>query len=110
MPQPTTKHFHNTVQLEEKQLDLFCVKAKNQEDQVIEVFNKYKCPMAWFQVFAYLPFMNEISLKRAMSNLTKPVINKAGEVTRKAMLVKIEDKSKMVLNGSTPCHLYKLIN
>lgn len=98
MTQP--RYFHNTIQTDPQLLIVFDAGAKSQEERVFEVFNTYKVAMGWFQVAAYLPDMNECSLKRSLSNLAS-----------KGKLVKDTDKSKMItgLSGK-PCHTYRLIN
>lgn len=99
MTQPTTKHFFNSIQADEQLLIVFDAGAKSQEELVLEVFNAQKCALAWWQVAAYLPDMNECSLKRSLSNLAS-----------KGKLVKDTDKSRMVVGLSgKPCHVYSLI-
>lgn len=99
MTQPKTNHFFDTISCDPQLLIVFDAQAKTQEELVLEVFNAQQVALAWWQVAAYLPDMNECSLKRSMSNLAA-----------KGKLVKNTDKGSMILGISgKPCHVYSLI-
>lgn len=60
--------FHNTISSVGSELQKFESDAKSQDEQVLEVFKKHS-ELAWFEVQSYLPDMNEVSLKRSITNL-----------------------------------------
>jgi predicted transcriptional regulator len=71
--------FHATVNIDNKQLDLFEAKAQSQEDRIYELFCEVRKPLAWFEVKGYLDF-NDCSIKRCLSNLKdKGVLIKTSE-------------------------------
>lgn len=86
--------FYNTID-EIVRLREFEASAKSQEDMVLEVFKKFK-ELAWFQVAGFLPDMNEVSLKRSMSNLKK-----------KGLLFKTDIKVLGIYGKNT--HKYRLV-
>jgi hypothetical protein len=89
-------NFFNTIQASGAQLVQYELMGISDHDKVIEVFNLANCPMAWFQVKAFLPDMNECSLKRVLSSSKK--------------LEMMPNKSDMVVGPSGKmCHKYKLI-
>lgn len=102
--------FHNTIQAEPEEMKVLNEVAKSQEEQVHEVFLKENRPMAWFEVSWLLPHLNEVSLKRCLSNLsTDKKDKKTGEIVRRAKLVMVTDKSQMKLSpAKAPCHVYKI--
>lgn len=90
--------FKNTIQASPQLMIIYNAEALSQEEAVLEVMNKLKAA-AWFQVHACLPWMDEVSLKRAMSNLQE-----------RGSLVLDKDKSKMLTGPKgKPCHIYLLI-
>lgn len=89
--------FHNTINNDESEQKEANVKAKSQEDMVLEIMNKVKSG-AWFEIASYLPDMDHCSLKRSLSNLQD-----------KGLLVKDTQKANMVMGPKgKPCHRYYL--
>lgn len=92
------KRFHNSIQEDNQLVAVYESDFKRQEDAVIEVLRRVK-KAAWFEVQGCLEWMNEGSLKRALTNL------------KTEGKLKIDtDKGNMVLSPSgKPCHRYILI-
>jgi len=61
--------YHNTTSVTGQTLIEFETKAKSQDEQVLDVFKSINQPLAWFEVAGFLKGMNEISLKRSITNL-----------------------------------------
>lgn len=98
--------FHNTVKAEGQFLLDFECDARGQEATIIEVFERVRKPMAYFEVKGFVD-MNECSLKRALTNLCSDRKNKAEVVTRRARLM----KTNMQVMGpeGKNCFRYQLI-
>jgi hypothetical protein len=101
-----TTAFHNSCKANGQYLLDFEAAARSQEALIMEVFNKHRVPMAYFEVAANVN-MNECSLKRSLTNLCNDRKTKAGVVTRKAML-RITHVQVMGPEGKA-CHRYELI-
>lgn len=91
--------WHNTTDLYKQTLERLNGLSVSQEEKIYQLFRTVKQPMAWFQVKKYFPRMNECSLKRALSDLTKDKPN------RLARLVKSSSK---VDHYGISCYQYKL--
>lgn len=92
------RHFFDTIQTTPDLFTVYNEQAKTQSDMVLECFH-VNGRMAWFEVHAMIPDMNEISLKRSLSNLQE-----------RGLIVKDTDKSNMVLSHfGKPCHRYYLV-
>ena len=104
-----TTAFHNTINAEQPQLDLFEDSNKKQDDQVLMIFETVPCDLAWSEVKELLTQnMHEGSIKRALSNLTKDFRNKiTGEVIREKKLF----RTKIMIMGpyGKQIHRYSLI-
>ena len=103
------KLYYNTNNVSGQQLLDFEQGAKSQEDLVLCVYKTALRPLAWNEVRELLDKdMNEVSLKRSISNLSK---NKkdllTGEITEYAKITKTEE----MVQGpyGKPCHRYRLI-
>lgn len=86
--------FHDTIDSSVEEFKKFEADAKSQDEMVLEVFKKHS-ELAWFEVQAFLPEMNEVSLKRSLSNLK----NKG--------TLSLNDELVMGTKGK-PVHKYKL--
>jgi hypothetical protein len=88
--------FHNTISSNGQQLIDFEQKAKSQEELILSVFRFALRPLAWSDVKELLiQDMNEVSIKRSITNLYK-----SGELIKTGTMVKgIYGKN---------CHQYKL--
>ena len=64
-----TELYFNTTSYTGVQLTERVQKSASQQEQVYDVFKSVKKPMAWWEVAKYLPKMNEVSLKRSITNL-----------------------------------------
>lgn len=60
--------FYNTIDAKGEVLVKYEADCKSQEEMVLEVFYKSN-ELAWFEVQGFLPDMNEVSLKRSLTNL-----------------------------------------
>lgn len=78
-------------------------KSRSDEDRIIELFNEVKKPLTWFQVKGFLPGLNDCSIKRSLSDLTRSTSS------RSAILIKT---NLSILNpiGGKPCRFYELIS
>jgi hypothetical protein len=91
------RSYYNTTHLPEQVVMDFEEKAKSQEDMVIEVFQLAKKPMSWSEVSGFLPDMNEVSLKRSLTNLYNS-----------GKLIKTNDA--VLSKYNRPCYRYQLKN
>lgn len=100
--------FYNTINAEGQVLLDFEGAAASQEEMVLQVFYSVKRPLAWFEVLAYMPHIDQCSLKRCLTNLTNSRYDKEGLLIKEKKLVKTDELIKG-LKGK-PCHKYKLID
>lgn len=91
--------WYNTTDIDKTILERLNCLSVSQEEKIYQLFRTVKKPMAWFEVKQYFPRMNECSLKRALSDLTKDKSN------RLARLVKSSSK---VDHYGISCYQYKL--
>lgn len=90
--------FYNTIQADLTVAFQYEAQSISDENMVLEVMRKVK-RAAWFEVVGFLPSMNEVSLKRALTDLKS-----------KGILAKDTDKANMVMGPSGKrCHQYFLI-
>jgi hypothetical protein len=99
--------FYNTTNAEGQALLNFESAAISQEEMVLQVYTMVKRPLAWFEVLAYMPHIDQCSLKRCLTNLTNNRYDKEGFIVKEKKLVKT-DEMITGLKGK-PCHKYKLI-
>jgi hypothetical protein len=89
-------NFYNTIGSKGQQLLDFDKKAKSQEELVFSVYRFALRPLAWFEAESLLVEpMNQVSIKRSITNLFK-----SGHLTKTETMVK-------GIYGK-PCHQYKL--
>lgn len=93
--------FHATVNIDNKQLDLFQYEAE--KERVYEVFcinRRFHENLIWSEVWAFVQWMEPGNVKRALSDLVTD-----------GRLIKLTDKSKMRLSiKGKSCHPYMLSN
>jgi hypothetical protein len=89
--------YYNTTNETGQTLLSFEASARSQEETVLNVFKTYSRPFSWSEVKSFLPVdMNEVSIKRSITNLFK-----AGH------LQKTDEKVKGIYGKN--CYRYKLI-
>jgi hypothetical protein len=90
---------YNTTDLDPKTLQRLNDLSVSQEEKIYQLFRLVKRPMAWFEVKQYFPNMNECSLKRALTDLTKE---------KNFKLARLEKTSKKVDHYGVSCYQYAL--
>lgn len=101
--------YHNTNKVQGQMLIDFESSNRADEDLVLQTFERVNRPMAWFELELEVPIcMNECSLKRALSNLTKDRVQKKSKIVSREAKLKITEEMVMGPEGKR-CHRYALL-
>ena len=94
--------YYRTVNIPDQMAIDLSVRNKSQQDRVFELFCEKKIPMSWSEVSGFLPDLNEVSLKRCLSDLSNEQRFEPGDW----MLKKTKDK--VLSKHRHPCYRYCL--
>jgi hypothetical protein len=98
--------FHATVNIDNQQLDLFEAKAQSQEELIYNLFCEKKMPMSWSEVQGCFQWMDEVTIKARMTDLSK----EKNAIKKKRSFRLMKDlTNKTISSKGAPCYRYRLI-